>query len=224
MKEEKLKFYLQELFHTPNLIRHQISWRRKNKHNYTFLGRMFPAEKVTVGKGTYGQLNVYCYGNKQERLVVGCYCSIASTAKFLLSGGHPLQQVSTYPFKKKLLDIGESTTKGPITLQDDVWLGENTVILSGVTIGQGAVVAAGSVVTKDVPPYAIVGGVPAKLIKYRFSSEIIDKLLRFDFAKLDENLIKENLNLLYSDINETFFQTDLYEECLKKDQLKAAYE
>jgi serine acetyltransferase len=87
-------------------------------------------------------------------------------------------------------------------LGDDVWLGENVMVLSGVKIGKGAVVAAASVVVKDVPPYAIVGGNPAKVIKYRFSPEIIEKLMVTDLTKLSANSIKENIDLLYSELNE----------------------
>lgn len=82
--------------------------------------------------------------------------------------------------------IREAYSNGPIVVSDDVWSGIDTMVMSGVTIGQGAVVAARSVVVKDVPPYAIVGGNPAKIIKYRFSSEIIEKLLKVNFKKLNK--------------------------------------
>lgn len=80
-------------------------------------------------------------------------------------------------------------------IKDDVWIGAQATIMSGVTIGQGAVIGAKALVTKDVPPYAIVGGVPAKVIKYRFEKEIIDELLKIDFSKLDYKVIKEHITL-----------------------------
>lgn len=91
----------------------------------------------------------------------------------------------------------EALSKGDIIINDDVWIGCNAIILSGVNIGQGAVVAAGAVVTNDIPPYAIVGGVPAKVIKYRFETAIIDELLKVDYSKLTDEAIKQNIEKLY---------------------------
>lgn len=85
---------------------------------------------------------------------------------------------------------------------DDVWIGLNAIVLSGVHIGQGAVIAAGAVVTKDVPPYAIVAGNPARIIKKRFSEEIILKLLTLDYGKIDAQNIKRNIEYLYNEITQ----------------------
>jgi len=95
----------------------------------------------------------------------------------------------------------EAFSKGDITVDDDVWIGYGVTILSGVHIGQGAVVAAGAVVTHDVPPYAIVGGVPAKMIKYRFTPPVIDYMLTLDYGALTEELIKVHVNDLYTEID-----------------------
>ncbi|MBM6929940.1 CatB-related O-acetyltransferase [[Clostridium] spiroforme] len=95
-------------------------------------------------------------------------------------------------------DGTSAISKGSITVSDDVWIGTRAIILSGVNIGQGAIIAAGSVVTKDVPAYAVVAGIPARIIKYRFSNEMINLLLKFDFSKLDKDFIikhKEQLQL-----------------------------
>ena len=91
----------------------------------------------------------------------------------------------------------EGISKGDIIIADDVWVGAGAIILSGVHIGQGAVVAAGAVITKDVPPYAIVGGVPAKVIKYRFSDDLIAELLKVDFSQLDNKTILDHIDNLY---------------------------
>jgi len=96
----------------------------------------------------------------------------------------------------------EARSKGIIKIDDDVWIGYGATIMSGVHIEQGAVVAAGAVVTKDVPPYAVVGGVPAQIIKYRFENKIIEKLLQIDFSKIDEKIVRQNINKLYISVDE----------------------
>lgn len=216
--ETRIRHYFQQLLKTPNLVRHQILWRRKNRHNFTVMGRMFAAEKVTVGQKTYGRLNVYCYGNDAEQLTIGSFCSIAATAKFMLSGEHALNHFSTYPFQNKYQNRKESISRGPITIQDDVWIGEGAIIFSGVTVGQGAVVAAGAVVNRDVPPYAIVGGVPAKIIRYRFAPNTVERLLRFDFSKLDDPTVLKHMELLYEDVTDPFFSSELYQSCARPPQ------
>ena len=92
--------------------------------------------------------------------------------------------------------------KGDIVINDDVWIGYNALIMSGVEIGQGAVIAAGAVVTKNIPPYAIAGGVPARVLKYRFDEKTIQMMLRIDYSRLEVNAIEDNIDKLYSeDVN-----------------------
>ena len=95
----------------------------------------------------------------------------------------------------------EAFGKGNIIIEDDVWIGTGAKICSGVKIGQGAIIAAGAVVTKDVEPYIVVGGIPAKKIKSRFSDELIKELLKIDYNKLDGELIKNNINMLYEELD-----------------------
>ena len=95
----------------------------------------------------------------------------------------------------------ETNTKGDIIVEDDVWIGIHAIILSGVHIGRGAIIAAGAVVTNDIPPYAIVGGVPAKLIKYRFDHDLINSLLKIDYSKLTNKIILEHMNDLYKKVH-----------------------
>lgn len=177
-------------------------WRHLNEHNFTVPINDFFMDKVIVGKETYGELFVSNY-SYNEKLLIGNFCSIGPNVSFMLNSDHYIHHVSTYPFKAQILNSEkyEATSKGNIIVDDDVWIGYGSIILSGVHIGQGAVIAAGSVVTKDVPPYAVVGGVPAKIIKYRFDEDIRKVLLKIDYAKLDKNTIKENIDLLYQRID-----------------------
>lgn len=175
-------------------------WRSRNLHNDTYLDSCCNINEIHVGRFSYGKLNIYSSGCKNEGLTIGDFCSISSSSKFLLAGEHELTNFMTYPIKQKILHTDMDTvSKGKIVLDDDVWIGENVLILSGVHIAQGAVVAAGAVVVSDIPPYAIAAGVPAKVIKYRFSSEIIEKLLKIDFKKIDKNFIKINVDRLYKE-------------------------
>lgn len=164
---------------------------------------VFDMGLVSVGKSSYGELNVTTFSDR-HRLIIGNYVSIAQHVTFLLDVEHRLDCISTYPFKVKIAESErqEAFAKGDIVVDDDGWIGYGATVMSGVHIGQGAVVAAGAVVTKDVPPYAIVGGVPAKVIKYRFSQSIIGFLLTLDYEKLDAELVQSHIDELYSSIDE----------------------
>ncbi len=192
------------------------NWRVKNKHNFTNLAPMvFPEnhnihDVISVGKGTYGIIDVRWFWGKDEHLFIGNYCSIAEGVLFLTGGNHHLDRLSTYPFSH-FYHIGEKNTaptKGPIVVQDDVWIGQNALVLSGVTIGQGAVIGAGSVVAKDVPPYAIYVG--NKVVKYRFDENTISKLLIFDYSSLSEKELKEYEKFFCSELDDSFFESKLY--------------
>ncbi len=162
----------------------------------------FHQELVSVGKMSYGELNIVTFNNN-TKLKIGSYCSIAQHVTFMLDVEHQINTIATYPFKAKSLNLGdEAFSKGDIVVDDDVWIGYGATILSGVHVGQGAVIAAGAVVTKDVPPYAVVGGVPAKVIKYRFSEELIKELLKVDFSKLTDDMIKEHIDDLYTELTD----------------------
>ena len=197
---------INELYSYLMFERKKRQWRKKNPHNSTYLIQNgSPIGEVKVGKHTYGGLNVLnCTSNK---LVIGNYCSIAKQTAFILGVDHRMSGVSTYPFKKLMLHgEQEAISKGDIIIEDDVWIGYGAIILSGVHIGQGAAIAAGAVVSKDVPPYAIVGGVPAKIIKYRFSEPVRRQLERIDFSKIDDEFVEKHISQLYEEIDEN---TDL---------------
>lgn len=176
-------------------------WRKMNSHNSTVAKNQFNPSLVSVGKYTYGALKVLTY-NEVNKLKIGNFCSIGPEVVFIVSADHYVDRISTYPYKVKCGgEAYEGVSKGDIVVSDDVWIGYGTIVLSGVHIGQGAVIAAGSVITKDVPPYAVVGGVPAKVIKYRFSPEVIEKLEKIDYSKLQVEDIQQHLLELYKPID-----------------------
>ena len=181
----------------------QHLWKKNNNHNELILANVLNYKNVIAGKRSYGTINALFSSNEKHILYIGNFCSIATNVLFIVSSEHNYKNLSTYPFKVKIAgERFEAESKGDIVLKDDVWIGANSTILSGVTINQGAVVAAGSVVTKDVPPYAIVGGNPAKIIRYRFSEPIIQKLMKIDYSMLSDEKILNNLDNLYTEITE----------------------
>lgn len=189
------------------LNKFQRLWRRKNTHNDTIPMNNFGINNISVGMSTYGELTIVRFNDK-SKVSIGNYTSIAQHVTFILDAEHNTDTVTTFPHKVKTVHAVryEASSKGNIIVNDDVWIGYASTILSGVTIGQGAIVAAGSVVTKDVPPYAIVGGVPAKIIKFRFNEIICKKLERIDFSKMDEAMVREHIDELYDRVREN---TDL---------------
>lgn len=179
-------------------------WRLLNPHNETQLRYSVyaPLENTTiqVGIGSYGILDVYSYRSLNEGLLVGNYVSIGKNTKFILGGEHYSNTYSTYPFKKKNMQIAEeeSFSKGPIVIEDDVWIGQDCIILSGVKLARGTIVGAGSVVAKSTKPYSIVAGNPAKLIRYRFDEGMVQSLIETDMSKLSQEFIGENIDRFYS--------------------------
>lgn len=166
-------------------------FRIKNRKNEIRFYDFNSLENVEAGNYSYGNLSLFDFKDG-SKLKIGNFCSFAKNTFFCLGGEHDYKTLSTYPFESKISDNKiTSFSKGDIVVGDDVWIGVNVTILSGVKIGQGAIIAAGSVVTKDVEPYSIYGGVPARLIKKRFSDEIIEKLKKVDYSTLSkEKIIK----------------------------------
>lgn len=174
---------------------------RTGNHNVFLEREAFP-DLIDVGKNTYGPINALMF-NRDSKLIIGNFCSIAPRVSFIVSADHYTNHISSFPFKVKVLgESYEGVSKGDIIVDDDVWIGYGATIMSGVHIGQGAVVAAGAVVTKDVPPYAIVGGVPAKVIKYRFEPEMIEELLKIDYSKLTKEDIEKHIDDLYTELKD----------------------
>lgn len=176
-------------------------WRQRNSHNNTKLERLCPSELIHVGNHSYGFLDVHC-SNRENQLFIGHFVSVGHKSVFLLSSDHDIQRISTFSYKVEVCgEAYEGESRGDIVVGDDVWIGFGAAILSGVHIGQGAVIGAGAVVTKDVPPYCVVGGNPAKTIRYRFEEPVIEYLKTLDYGKLTDELVREHAEDLYLKID-----------------------
>ena len=150
---------------------------------------------------------LYQYPVNGDRLIIGRFCSIACGAKFLFTAAnHTLSSLSTYPFPIFYEEWGLNKAnvasawdnRGDIMIGNDVWIGYGAKILSGVTVGDGAIVGAHSLVTKDIPPYTIAGGVPARPIRKRFSEEKISELMKIKWWDWNEDKILKNLGYISS--------------------------
>lgn len=179
-----------------SLYRFQKKWRQLNKHNQITAQNVFHLERVSVGNHTCGVLCVMHHNYyPNEKLTIGHFCSIATGVKFNLAGNHKLLRPTTYAIMRFFMGEGrgkDGYSKGPITIGDDVWIGADSKIFSGVTIGQGAVIGGSSVVAKDIPPYAIAVGNPVRVVKYRFDAERIELLKQIDYSKVTPEIVRAN--------------------------------
>lgn len=197
----------------------QSIYPRTGDEQTVYLNRIVKGKNIEIGDYTmyndfvndpcdFEKNNVlYHYPVNGDKLKIGKFCSIACGAKFIFtSANHSLKSLSTYPFPIFFEEWGLDAkniseawdNKGDIVIGSDVWIGYEAVILSGVTIGDGAVVGARAVVTKDVPPYTVVGGVPARPIKKRFDEQTIDRLLKLRWWDLGREKIKECIPFIQS--------------------------
>lgn len=187
---------------------------RKGDTQTVYLNTVVKDPSIVVGDYTiyndfisdprqFAQNNVlYHYPINHERLIIGKFCSIACGVKFLFNcANHTLKSLSTYTFPlfyedwelEKSNVASAWDNKGDIVIGNDVWIGFEAVILAGVKIGDGAIIGTRAVVTKDVPPYSIVGGIPAKVIRKRYSPDIIEQLLSLRWWDWTKDRIKRNL-------------------------------
>lgn len=178
--------------------------------SFKFSNEYIKKNNVFIGDYTYGAPNIFW--GEGAALHIGKFCSIANDVSIFLGGNHRIDWISTYPFTElpnhfpKAENVkGHPATKGDVRIGNDVWIGFGAVIMSGVTIGDGAVIAAKSVVTKNVLPYEIVGGNPAKHLKYRFDENMIKELLSIKWWNWDIDIIKENSDKLSSADFNSFF-------------------
>lgn len=184
-----------------------------NYNRLCFLKNIITNPNIIVGDYTYYddfedvhnfEKNVkYLFDFTGDKLIIGKFCMIASDVTFIMNGAnHLTDAISTFPFAifggdwSNAMDGKTYPNKGNTTIGNDVWIGYNATIMAGVTIGDGAIIATNSVVTKDVAPYSIVGGNPAKVIKKRFSEDRIEQLLEMAWWNWEIEKITENIQHL----------------------------
>ena len=163
---------------------------------------------MTVGRHTYGHnlisIHQWLETPANGNLIIGSFCSIANGVNVFLGGNHRHDWITTFPFgwthsrNFKKMSGPHIATNGDVVIENDVWIGSNVTIMSGVRIGCGSVIAANSHIVKDVEPYSMVGGNPARLIKQRFSHDVIDKLLKIQWWNWDDEKINSNIDILCS--------------------------
>ena len=156
---------------------------------------------LEIGRHTYGYPTIDSYEGSEARVIIGHFCSISPGVVMITGGIHPVEWVSTFPFRTQwnlegARAGGTPATRGDIIIGSDVWIGTDAMILSGVSIGHGAVIAARSVISRDIPPYAVVAGAPAKVVRYRFDEDAIKKLLEIKWWEWDDGRIREAVSLL----------------------------
>lgn len=177
-----------------------------------------------IGIWSYGNPQIFSWG-EDAKLKIGRFCAIANGVIILLGGEHRTDWITTFPFNTIFSEAstfkGHPKTKGDVIIGNDVWIGQDALILSGTTIGNGAVVAARSVITKDVEPYAIVGGNPAKLIRFRFSPSTISELEKIAWWDWPLPKIKGAWPLLMSSNIDEFIETYRSDKSFQRNQDRA---
>ena len=163
-------------------------------------------DRITKGDYSYGDPKLF--GGK-SKVVVGKFCSISNNATIDCGFQHGSSYISCFPFPQKVEGLEQfsdrtHTSKGDVIIGNDVWICDNAYIGSGVTIGDGAIIGFGAVVTKNVEPYSVIVGNPAITVKFRFSQEAIEKLLKIKWWDWTIEKIKENVDLLMSSNIESF--------------------
>ena len=166
-------------------------------------------DRMTVGRHTYGRPKVRWYYGDYARVSIGQFTSIAEDVVLMIGGNHPLHWVSTFPFRARFeLDgayvDGSPESNGDIVIGSDVYVGREARILSGVSIGDGAVIGAHAVVARDVRPYAVVVGNPAREVRRRFTDEQVERLLRLRWWDWPEERVLQAVPLLSSGDIEAF--------------------
>ena len=201
-----MKYILKVIFRPIWFIMFFIKFRMKNSHNIMMPKRppasidFFDLNRVHIWRYSYGYLDVHMRWRAWEGLIIWDYCSIAYDVTFILWGNHSYKSLLTFPVgihnHVTWAEEKEAYTNGKIEVGDDVWIWTWAKIMSWVTIGQWAVIAAYSVVTKSIPPYAIAWWVPAKVIRYRFTSEDIEKLVKINYKKIPMAKLLENYDYI----------------------------
>ena len=170
-----------------------------------------------IGRGTYGYLGIKTRSWGEGAMIeIGQFCSIADNVTIFLGGNHDINRVSCYPFghinQNEFGHVkmpGHPATKGDVIIGNDVWISSGVTIMSGVVIGNGSVIAANSHVVKNIPPYSVVGGNPAKIIKNRFTSDVIDSLQKIQWWNWSSERIGSDVSNLNGTNVEEFIKNNL---------------
>lgn len=188
----------------------------KDYDKLVFLKNFVKAKNIFIGDYTYfddrrngpenfEEYNVlYNYDFSKVKLVIGKFCAIAAETRFIMTGDHKLDAVSTYPFPifgqgwESAFNVYDLPVKGDIVVGHDVWFGYDSLVMNGVNIGNGSIIASRAVVIKDVPAYSIVAGNPAKVVKMRFDSKTIERLQELSWWDWEIEKINRNLKLICS--------------------------
>jgi acetyltransferase-like isoleucine patch superfamily enzyme len=199
-----MKQFIQKLFRIKLNLRKD---KQKEEKNYFYMQDNPRYSNYNIGRFTYGDPLVLEWG-EGTTLTVGSFCSISANVTILLGGNHRSDWITTFPFNVIFEEFkqieGHPSSNGDVIIGNDVWIALNTLILSGITIGDGAIIAANSVVTKDVEAYAIVGGNPAKKIKNRFDDKTIEDLLKIQWWNWELEKIKSTIPIMLSSNIQTF--------------------
>jgi acetyltransferase-like isoleucine patch superfamily enzyme len=186
-----------------------------------WLKDLFRDQCITIGSYTYADGPVdFIVSNPDEKISIGKFCSIAPKVTIFGGGEHFINRTTTYPlrfvfnYSPEMNCNEDATTKGQTQIGNDVWVGRGATILSGVKIGDGAVIGAEAVVTRDVPAYAVVAGNPAKIIKHRFQPETVQKLLELKWWDWEIDKILQNISVLYQNPDEWLSDSNSFPECL----------
>ncbi|MGX7875866.1 CatB-related O-acetyltransferase [Mesorhizobium sp. ORM6] len=159
-----------------------------------------PLPGVEIGRHTYGlNRESFFVPHKNVPVRIGSFCSVGPGVLFICAAEHRVDTATTFPIQfvnGKIRNAPGTVGKGPITVGHDVWIGARCIILGGVTIGNGAVVGAGSIVTRDIAPYAVAFGNPARVKRYRFAPDIIERLQSLKWWDWSDDLIRERIELL----------------------------
>jgi acetyltransferase-like isoleucine patch superfamily enzyme len=191
-----------------------MDWRRRRAIAKSLIRSFVPFKarlprlpsNVVVGRHTYGyDKDTFPMFTEGARIIIGAFCSISPEVRILGGGEHETTRASTFPLNARLFDPAKRTAAdavdtGPTVIGNDVWIGLGARILSGAIIGDGAVIGAGAVVSGSVPPYAVVAGNPARVIRYRFERNIRDRLLALRWWDWDERELQTALPWFMGDV------------------------
>lgn len=205
----RLTSFIDKLIDTP-FSNHLLLRRKAREYSVRFPGaRISPQSRiprgdVSIGRGTYGRFEIRLF-HPSDKVTIGNYCSIARGVLILAGGEHKTDTAATYPLRARLgSQIGncDVASKGAIEIGNDVWIGTRSTALSGVRIGSGAVVGACSLVTTNIPAFAVAVGIPARVVRFRFPENVINELQKIAWWEWPEDQILEDIDAFSLPVSE----------------------